>query len=101
MQNCFEQLTLLTEKILRAARNKEWQKVSEYQTQREAIGNECEALAPIADKQESDAIRQFVARIQKLDAETAKLIEQNKQELLKAHKEHNKGQKAVNAYKDL
>lgn len=86
----------LSEELLELAQQQQWQRFEALQPQRDQLINQLVAKDYPAN--EADTVRQIVARIQALDAQTRTLIDACKQQTLAEIRGEAKTKKAVSAY---
>lgn len=95
-----KQVYELTEEILHAAEQSNWDKVETLQGLREQLMTEAESLPIPDDKTIAQRIGEIVISIQKTDALIAPLLLKQKNSLIEETLQNNKGRKMNIAYQN-
>lgn len=91
----------LTQALLRATEQQDWDEVAKLQAAREQLTRLADTLPIPDDDDTSQRIGELIIAIQKMDAQILPLLVQQKQALIKESQQTNKGRKMHKAYKGV
>jgi len=100
MHNKIKQVFELTEEILSAAEQHDWDKIEPLQNAREQLIAKTELLPTPEDEDESQRIREMITAIQEMDTRIAPLLLKQKNSLIEETLQNNKGRKMNKAYQN-